>query len=204
MATDTPDSVVCACVQISSGPDRARNIAAVREGLDAAAARGAQIVALPEAVDLLDPDVERMRSLALRVDQHPAVRAFSEDARRLALWISVGSVTARNAHDEVVNRSVLLDPSGAIACEYDKIHLFDASIAGPESQGESAIYTRGHEGRLGATPWGLLGLTICYDLRFPHLFRALAQAGATLFMVPSGFLRVTGEAHWHVLLRARA
>src|SRR5690606_17239567 len=125
-------------------------------------------------------------------------------AREAGIWLLLGSIHVRLDGDRLANRSVLLDPEGAIAARYDKIHMFDVSLAGGESYRESATFRPGEQAVLAATPWAVFGLTVCYDVRFPALYRALAQAGAAVLTVPSAFTRQTGQAHWHSLLRARA
>ena len=125
-------------------------------------------------------------------------------AARSGAWLLIGSLAVRLDADTVVNRSILLAPDGAIAARYDKIHMFDVDLPGGESYRESKMFQPGDRAALVETPWGGVGMTICYDLRFAALYRALAQAGAGILTVPSAFTRVTGEAHWHVLLRARA
>lgn len=167
------------------------------------AAQGARFIALPEAVDLLDGDHERIHAHAWPVHHHPAIAAFRETAKSLGIWLLVGSVSARDETNQVVNRCVFVDARGNIVCHYDKIHLFDA-IPGSAVFTESQIYARGTKAVVTSMPWGRLGLSICYDLRFPHLYRALAQAGANILAIPAAFMQVTGEAHWHALMRARA
>ena len=125
-------------------------------------------------------------------------------AKDLGIWLSVGSLAIKVAADKVANRSFLMGPDGRIHARYDKIHMFDVELPNGETYEESRNYRPGGEAVVADTPFGRLGLTICYDLRFPHLYRALAKAGASYLTVPSAFTQVTGEAHWHVLLRARA
>jgi len=194
----------CACVQMTSGPDRAQNIRLASEFVRAAADQGAAMAALPEAVDLLDGDNERMRQLAVPMGRHPALEAFRELAQACSVWLLVGSVTTCDEGGDPVNRSVLFDSSGRCVAHYDKIHLFDADVPDSTASVESNLYRRGTTARVAGTPWGPLGMTICYDLRFPHLYRSLAHAGATLLSSPSAFMQSTGVKHWHTLVRARA
>jgi predicted amidohydrolase len=137
-------------------------------------------------------------------ESDPSLAAFRETARSHRLWVHVGSLALKVTSDKAVNRSLLIDPQGEIAARYDKIHMFDVDLAGGESYRESRSYRPGESAISADLPWGRLGLTICYDLRFPALFRALAEAGASFLAIPSAFTRQTGEAHWHVLMRARA
>lgn len=166
--------------------------------------READFLTLPEAVDLLDPDTARVQSYARPLDQHGFVLALRALAVENEQWILIGSVTARSARNENVNRSVLIDPRGEIVATYDKIHLFDAPANQDNPVPESALYRAGATAQVFTLPWARIGLSICYDLRFPHLFRALTRHGAEVLCVPAAFLQNTGEAHWHTLLRARA
>jgi len=137
-------------------------------------------------------------------DKHRALLEFRAMAARLGLWILIGSLAVKREDNGLANRSYLVDPTGNLVSRYDKIHMFDVDLPNGESYLESDNYVAGTEACLASTPWGILGLTVCYDLRFPHLYRALAKAGAQIISVPSAFTRTTGIAHWHVLLRARA
>lgn len=199
----TNSLIRCACIQTSTGPDAGLNITSAVAMIREAAARGATLVTLPEAVDLLDGDSERMRAFAVPLDVHPAIDAFSTCAKELGVWILAGSLAARDEADRVVNRCVLLNPQGQISCHYDKIHLFDAAPGAVVST-ESKIYARGEQAVVARVGEARVGLSICYDLRFPQLFRTLAQGGANILSIPAAFMQVTGEAHWHVLMQARA
>lgn len=192
-----------ACVQTTAGPDPARNARLTFDLIAQAARTGAKFVCLPEAVDVLDEDPARLRAQAVPMATHASLTQFRRAAQTLGVWVLVGSITALNEHGETVNRCVLLDDQGAIRGHYDKIHLFDA-MPGTTRFTESDLYVAGRQTVVVGTPWMRLGLSICYDLRFPHLFRALAHAGAMMLTVPSAFMKNTGQAHWHALLRARA
>lgn len=200
----TDSSFRCACLQVTSGPDPRVNLAAVLELGRSPVARDADFLTLPEAVDLLDPDSARVKSYARPLDEHEFVRALRSLAVENEQWILIGSVTARTARGEVVNRSALIDPRGECVATYDKIHLFDAPANQDNPVPESVLYRAGDTARVSTLPWTRIGLSICYDLRFPHLFRALTRHGAEVLCVPAAFLQNTGEAHWHTLLRARA
>ncbi len=191
-----------ACAQLTSTPDMAANIAAACDLVREARAAGADLVALPENVALLAPGADT-RAAATSEADHPALAAFRDLARDTGVWLLAGSLAVRHG-EKLANRSMLIDPRGAVAARYDKIHMFAVDLPGGESYRESKNYAHGDAACLAQTPWGPLGLTICYDMRFAHLYRTLAQAGAALFTVPSAFTRPTGRAHWHVLLRARA
>ena len=193
-----------ACIQTNSGGDMERNIAAastlVREARDG----GADLIALPEVVALIEPDRARLVATAPEEAHHPALIAFRDLARETGAWILGGSISVRAGDGRVANRSLLFDPTGAVAGRYDKIHMFDVDLPGGETYRESDTYRPGHETCVARTPWGGLGMTICYDVRFPGLYGTLAKAGADFIAVPSAFTRQTGRAHWSVLLRARA
>lgn len=193
-----------ALVQMRSGPDMARNLADASAMIRAAAAEGAQLVATPEMTNVLEPDRPRLISLARPEAEDGSVHGFSALARELGLWLSIGSLALKGAGEKLLNRSLLFAPDGRIAARYDKIHLFDVDLPTGESLRESHAYDGGGTAALADTALGPMGLTICYDMRFPQLYRALAQSGAKLFTVPSAFTVPTGQAHWHVLLRARA
>jgi len=139
-----------------------------------------------------------------REDEDPSLAAFRDLARRRGLWLHLGSLALKVSPDRAVNRGFLIDPQGEIAARYDKIHMFDVDLANGESYRESRSYVPGEHAVMADLPWGRLGLSICYDLRFPALYRALAEAGTMFLTIPSSFTKQTGEAHWHVLNRARA
>jgi predicted amidohydrolase len=193
-----------ACVQTNSTNDMARNIAAAGDLVREARDGGADLIALPEVVALIEPDRARLTATAPEEPDHPALAAFRDLARETGAWILGGSIGVRAEDGRVANRSLLFDPQGAIAGRYDKIHMFDVDLPGGETYRESDTYRPGTATCVARTPWGGLGMTICYDLRFPELYRTLAKAGADLIAVPSAFTRQTGRAHWSVLLRARA
>ncbi len=169
-----------------------------------AAARGAKLILTPEASNLLQRDRAELFRTLRPTEDDPVVRGAVALARTLDVWLLLGSVLVRDGPDGAVNRSVLIDPAGQVAATYDKIHMFDVDLPTGERHRESAAYRPGERAVTALTPWGELGLSICYDLRFPQLFRRLAQSGAGMIAVPSAFTRTTGEAHWEPLLRARA
>jgi len=193
-----------ACIQTRSGPDVAVNLDRTDTLIRQACARGADLITLPEVVDFRDEGVEPYREYARPIGEHLAARRFSSLAAELGVFILAGSLTVRAENGMLANRSLLFDPEGNCIAQYDKIHLFDTGVIGHESSKESDIFVPGTRAVLAPTSAGRLGLSICYDLRFPHLYRDLAKAGAELLAVPSNFLEMTGRAHWHVLLRARA
>jgi predicted amidohydrolase len=193
-----------ACVQLTAGNDVEANLAAAASGVREAARQGACLVTLPEYAVLLDGSGRVMRERSPAEAQHAALPAFQALARETNAWILVGSITVRLDDDRMANRSYLISAAGQIVARYDKIFMFDATLPGGKVIRESSAYRPGDTAVLAPTPWGSVGMTVCYDLRFPQLYRTLAQAGATFLAVPSSFQHETGPAHWHVLLRARA
>jgi predicted amidohydrolase len=193
-----------ACLQTSPGDDMASNLAIAVSMTRAAAGDGAQLVALPEYAVMLHASGRTMRERALDETRHPALEALAATARDTGCWILVGSLTVRTDEERIANRSYLLSADGEIVARYDKVHMFDATLPSGRVIRESSTYRPGCEAVVAATPWGAVGLSICYDLRFPQLYRALAQAGAAILFVPSAFAQSTGALHWHALLRARA
>jgi predicted amidohydrolase len=193
-----------ACVQMTSVRDVAPNLAAAGDLIRAAHARGAKLVVTPENTTIIEPDKKAALAKAPYEAEHPGLAAFSNLARELCIWLVIGSMPVRAEETRIANRQFVFDPKGQVVARYDKIHMFDVDLATGESHRESAQVRPGHEAVIAATPWGGLGLTICYDVRFAYLHRALAQAGASMLTGPAAFTVPTGEAHWHVLLRARA
>ena len=193
-----------ACVQLNSGNDLAANLQAAETAIRSAAASGAQLIMLPEYAAMMDGSGRVMRENSPAEDGHPALDRFRVLARETKAWLLVGSLTIKVDDERMVNRSYLLSATGEIAARYDKIHMFDCTLPSGKVIRESSAYRPGEAAVIATTPWGPLGMTICYDLRFPQLYRALAQAGALFLAVPSSFQRETGVAHWHALLRARA
>jgi predicted amidohydrolase len=165
---------------------------------------GADYVLTPEMTNILAAKREQLFAVAVEEEVDASLATFRELARKLAIYVHVGSLAIKISPDRAANRSFLIDPKGDIAARYDKIHMFDVDLAGGESYRESRNYRPGELAVLADLPWGRLGLTVCYDLRFPALYRALAEGGATVLTIPSAFTKQTGEAHWHVLIRARA
>ncbi len=193
-----------ACVQLRSTDDVQENIRACSEWIREAAGQGAAFVATPENTTLMAPDGGAKIEKTYPQDADPALPAFRTLAEELGIWLLVGSLAIKVSETKTANRCFLIDPEGGIAGQYDKIHLFDVDLPSGEKYRESNTVAGGSDAVLAQTPWGKIGLTICYDLRFPQLYRALAKAGAFLLTVPSAFTETTGKAHWHTLLRARA
>ena len=193
-----------ACVQLRSSDDVAENIKAASALIREAAAGGAAFIATPENTTLMAPDAGAKLERCFDEAHDPALPAFRALAAELGITLLIGSLAIKVSETKTANRSFLIDPKGAIAARYSKIHLFDIDLPSGEQYRESHTVAGGDSAVLAQTPWGKLGLTICYDMRFPQLYRALAKAGVFVFTVPSAFTETTGKAHWHVLLRARA
>jgi deaminated glutathione amidase len=191
-------------IQMRSGRTPAVNIDAARKLITEAKANGAEYVQTPEMTNILEARREALMAAIVPEHQDPSLAAFRDTARQHRLWLHIGSLALKISPDRAVNRGFLIDPEGEIAARYDKIHMFDVDLANGESYRESRNYAPGEHAVMAALPWGQLGLTICYDLRFPALYRALAEAGSVFLAIPSAFTQQTGEAHWHVLNRARA
>ncbi|MDJ0946794.1 MAG: carbon-nitrogen hydrolase family protein [Kiloniellales bacterium] len=191
-------------VQMTSGRDLGPNIEAATALIRDARDRGADFVLTPETTTMMEPRRRLTLEKARPEAEHEGVTAFSALAAELELWLLIGSMTVGLDGEKVANRSFLFDPAGRIAARYDKIHMFDVEIPDGQSYRESSTYQAGSAAVTTTLPWGILGLSVCYDLRFPQLYRGLAQAGADFLTVPAAFTEFTGQAHWHVLLRARA
>ena len=200
------DSFRIACLQMQAGNDLEANLATVRDMAGAAAARGARFILTPEYALMLDGSGRVMRERALAADGSPALPALQALARDLKVWFLAGSLTVRTeaADGRIANRSFVISDEGAVVAAYDKIHMFDVTLPDGRAIRESSAYRPGDRAVTADTPWGRFGLTVCYDLRFPALYRALALAGSHYITVPSSFQPQTGKVHWHTLVRARA
>jgi len=193
-----------AMIQMRSGLTPASNIDEAVRLIGEAKTAGADYVLTPEMTNILAAKREQLFAVVVEEEVDASLATFRELARKLGIYVHVGSLAIKISPDRAANRSFLIDPKGDIAARYDKIHMFDVDLAGGESYRESRNYRPGELAVLADLPWGRLGLTVCYDLRFPALYRALAEGGATMLAIPSAFTKQTGEAHWEVLLRARA
>src|SRR5271168_3987632 len=191
-------------IQMRSGLEPQRNLAAALALIDDAKRGGADYVLTPEMTNILALKRDQLFANIVADEQDPMLATLREVARKLSIYIHIGSLAIKASPEKAVNRSFLIDRRGDVAARYDKIHMFDVDLAGGESYRESNNYRAGELAVIADLPWGRLGLTVCYDLRFPALYRALAEAGASFLAIPSAFTKQTGEAHWDVLLRARA
>lgn len=197
-------SFTAALVQTCTSRDVERNLREIGAMIRAAAAAGANYVQTPEVTTVLETDSKRMPDVIKPETDNPALAHYAGLARDLGIWLHIGSMAVATDEPRYANRAFLFDPTGRIAARYDKIHMFDVQIGEGQTYRESKRYAPGSTSVLADLPWATLGITICYDMRFPALYRALAKAGAEVIAVPSSFTVPTGKAHWHTLLRARA
>ena len=193
-----------AMIQMRSGLTPGANSDDAVRMIGEAKSAGADYVLTPEMTNILAARREQLFSVVVEEEADASLATLREVARKLGIYVHIGSLAIKISPDRAANRSFLIGPKGDILARYDKIHMFDVDLAGGESYRESRNYRPGELAVLADLPWGRLGLTVCYDLRFPALYRALAEAGATMLAIPSAFTKQTGEAHWHVLMRARA
>jgi predicted amidohydrolase len=193
-----------ACIQTSSTREVAENVATVSAQIARARADGAELICTPENTGLMEPNRALRLQKAEPEASSRALSGFREAAAKSGAWVLIGSLAIRLDGDKLANRSFLIDGSGNVVASYDKIHMFDVDLPNGETYRESNGVRPGEQAVVAQTPWGALGLTICYDVRFGYLHRALAHAGAVMLTVPAAFTVPTGQAHWHVLLRARA
>ncbi|MEC8203832.1 MAG: carbon-nitrogen hydrolase family protein, partial [Pseudomonadota bacterium] len=199
------DTLKVACAQLTSTTDIAKNIEISSELIREAHGQGAQLIGLPEVVNLVQRSRWKSAEVVKTEDEETSLKAYRELAAELGVWLHTGSLVIKLMDDERnVNRSFLIDDKGAIAATYDKIHMFDVDLENGVSFRESKVFKPGDRAVVAETPWCGLGMTVCYDVRFAYLYRALAKAGASVLMVPAAFTRQTGQAHWHILLQARA
>jgi predicted amidohydrolase len=193
-----------ALYQARTGIDPEANARDLIAAVEEAAAGGAAMLFTPEMSGLLDRDRVRAGPKLRTPEDDPVLAAVRDAAARAGLWVHLGSLAVRGEGEKLVNRAFLIDDCGELRATYDKLHLFDVDLPTGESWRESAAYAPGARAVVAETPLGPLGLSICYDLRFPDLYRALTDAGAQVLAIPAAFTVPTGQAHWHVLMRARA
>jgi predicted amidohydrolase len=191
-------------IQMRSGLSPQANLDAAAGLIAEARDANADYVLTPEMTNIMEIKRERLFAAIVSEESDTTLAAFRELARKLGLFLHIGSLAIKLSAEKAANRSFLIDPEGEVVARYDKIHMFDVDLANGESYRESRNYRPGEIAVTADLPWGRLGLSICYDLRFPALYRALAEAGSSFLAIPSAFTRQTGEAHWHVLNRARA
>jgi predicted amidohydrolase len=204
MSTAPNSAFKVGLVQMRSGVDPQINLATALAAIEEAAGAGAAYVLTPEMTNIMEIKRDKLFASIADEERDPTLAALREAARKLSIYIHIGSLAVKASPDKAANRSFLIDRRGDVVARYDKIHMFDVDLADGESYRESRNYRAGELAVVADLPWGRLGVTVCYDLRFPALYRALAEAGASFFAIPAAFTKQTGEAHWHVLMRARA
>jgi deaminated glutathione amidase len=204
MSADKSATFKVGLVQMRSGLDPQANLASLVAAIDEAKRAGADYVQTPEMTNILALKREDLFANIVAEEHDPTLATLRELAQKLSIYIHIGSLAIKATPEKAANRAFVIDRKGDIAARYDKIHMFDVDLAGGESYRESNNYRPGDLAVVADLPWGRLGVTICYDLRFPALYRALAEAGASFLAIPAAFTKQTGEAHWHVLMRARA
>ncbi len=201
-------SFKAACIQNNAQNNISDNLPIVRSLIREAVDLKADFIALPECVSLMEPDAKALEAKAPEEKNHPFLSMYEDEAKSSRTWILGGTlavkITDKETENKVANRLYLFNPLGKIVATYDKIHMFDVDLGNGLSYKESATYSPGNKAVVTPLPWGNLGLSICYDIRFAYLYRALAQAGANILCAPSAFTKITGQAHWHILQRARA
>ena len=199
-----PNKFTAACIQNNASPDIDENIEICLALAKRASSEGAQLIATPEYFSGFRTKDALIIPTAFPEAQHPAIPAFRKAAKELNAFFLLGSLGITNSDGRISNRSYLIDAAGNVVAKYDKIHMFDVELEPGKFYTESATIFPGNHGVVAPTPWGGLGMSVCYDLRFASLYRHLAHNGASILAVPAAFTKVTGEAHWHVLNRARA
>lgn len=197
-------NVTVACVQMNSGAEMESNLMQAGELIKEAAKEGAEFILTPENTDFMGENRNDTLSRALESHNHPGILFFSQLAKQYGVWLLVGSMKIKQEDGKLANRSFLFRNTGQLAATYDKIHLFDASIPNGETHQESETFNAGDTAVLVSTPWDYVGMSVCYDVRFPYLYREMAKKGARMMSIPAAFTSETGKVHWEVLLRARA
>lgn len=194
-----------AALQLCASDDPVANLALTLSMVRQAAEAGAKFIATPEVSNCVSSSRRRQNEVLALQEDDETLAAMCAAAARFGVWISVGSLALKLPDDDrFINRSFMIDPSGQIVAQYDKIHMFDVTLSETEQYRESDGYRAGDHAVIADTAFGKIGMTICYDIRFPHLYRGLAKSGASILLIPAAFAQPTGRAHWEVLLRARA
>ncbi|MBT5428717.1 MAG: carbon-nitrogen hydrolase family protein [Rhodospirillaceae bacterium] len=199
---------IAACVQHNAKENIETNLPIVKDLIHLALDQKADFIALPECVSLMEPNQDYLIQKAPEEREHPFLELYENEAKKSKIWLLGGTLAIKSknnlGHNKIFNRLYLFNPLGKIVAKYDKIHMFDVNLGNGLVYSESETYEAGNRAVVANIPWGKLGLSICYDIRFPNLYRDLAHAGANILCAPAAFTKVTGEAHWHILQRARA
>ncbi len=193
-------------IQLNSGDDPTKNLSQAKAFIADAAGQGATLITTPEVTNIVSTSRAHQNSVLRHESEDETLKSLLAQAAELSIWLLIGSLALKTNDPDgrFANRSFLINPQGEITARYDKIHMFDVAVSETETYRESAGYRPGESATLATTPFAKIGMTICYDMRFPHLYRHLAQQGASILTAPAAFSPITGAAHWHTLLRARA
>ena len=198
------DNLKVACLQLTSSSDIYKNLKETKDLSNKAIDKGASFISTPEVTNIISLDRQKLKRSVFLEKDDPFLIEFKKIAKKKSVWILLGSIVIKDNKNKLYNRSYLINSKGDIQCKYDKIHMFDVKISKKESYKESQIFKPGKKIVVTKTPWGKIGLSICYDLRFPELYRKQVMMGAKLITIPSAFTTTTGKAHWHNLIRTRA
>ena len=198
------DKLHVGLIQMTSGPDMEKNVSNCCADIAEAAKAGATLILTPEMTNVFQPKNSKLFEACFYEADDPFLRRFQKTAIKHEVWLLIGSMAFLYSADKLANRSILISPKGEIVARYDKLHMFDANLPNGERYEESKSYQAGEQAVLACLPFANLGLSICYDLRFPNLYQDLARAGANILAIPSAFTKTTGTAHWHTLIKARA
>ena len=198
------NKIKVACLQLNSQSNTDKNLKKIEKLISLAVQKGANLIATPENSNVMHPNKDELLKICPTEKTSSFLIRIKEIASANSVWILIGSLIIKHSKNKLINRSYLINDSGNIVSKYDKIHMFDVMLSKNESYNESALYKKGNKLSVARTPWADVGMTICYDLRFPNIFRKLALAGSKIIFVPAAFTKTTGKAHWITLIRARA
>ena len=198
------NNLIAACLQLTSSSDIYKNLKETIDLSNKAIDKGAFLISTPEVTNIISLDRQKLKRSVFLEKDDPFLIEFTKIAKKKSVWILLGSIVIKDNKNKLYNRSYLINSKGNIQCKYDKIHMFDVKISKKESYKESKIFKPGKKVVVTNTPWGKIGLSICYDLRFPNLYRKLSKSGSLFISIPSAFTETTGKKHWHTLVKARA
>ena len=198
------NKIKIACIQLNSKSNINKNLKKIEKLIHSAVKKGADLIATPENSNIMHPNKDVLIEACSSNDNSIFLASIKDIAKKKSVWILIGSIIVKHSKNRLMNRSYLINSKGLVAAEYNKIHMFDATLSDKESYKESRLYEKGRSLVTVKTPWAVVGLSICYDLRFPLMYRKLAQAGSSIIFIPSAFTKTTGKAHWLTLLKARA
>ena len=198
------NKIKIACIQLNSKSNINKNLKKIEKLIHSAVKKGADLIATPENSNIMHPNKDALIEACSSNDNSIFLASIKDIAKKKSVWILIGSIIVKHSKNRLMNRSYLINSKGLVAAEYNKIHMFDATLSDKESYKESRLYEKGRSLVTVKTPWAVVGLSICYDLRFPLMYRKLAQAGSSIIFIPSAFTKTTGKAHWLTLLKARA